>query len=400
MLHHLLKLIWQRKARNLMLSLEILLAFVIVFAIAACGSYYHGLYQLPVGFQYQTMWSVTIETHGRNALKNDTRIYDKIRRSLLALPEVEQVGYAGFPLYEMSSMTSEFTLPDGSRRVVSSLMEVSDDFFAAAGMTLVAGHWFSAADDGAAATPVVINRSLAAHLFPGGDALGRQFIEKERDSKAPHAFRVSGVIDEFRNQGEYMAPGNFMLKRFLPQAAEYGLNTVVLKLRPGTTRAFETALNRQLKLVHGDWSYTISPTVDLRSSMLRLQLIPLLILSVIAAFLLLMVGFGLFGVLWQHTTQRIPELGLRRAIGASAADIYRQIVAEQLLLSTLAMAVALALLVQLPLTGALSDALSWSVFGTATALSMAVIYLLSLLCSLYPGWRAARLSPTQALHYE
>jgi putative ABC transport system permease protein len=31
---------------------------------------------------------------------------------------------------------------------------------------------------------------------------------------------------------------------------------------------------------------------------------------------------------------------------------------------------------------------------------MAVIYLLSLLCSLYPGWRASRLDPAQALHYE
>jgi putative ABC transport system permease protein len=36
----------------------------------------------------------------------------------------------------------------------------------------------------------------------------------------------------------------------------------------------------------------------------------------------------------------------------------------------------------------------------AAALSMGVIYLLSLLCSLYPGWRASRLSPTEALHYE
>jgi putative ABC transport system permease protein len=40
------------------------------------------------------------------------------------------------------------------------------------------------------------------------------------------------------------------------------------------------------------------------------------------------------------------------------------------------------------------------VFVAAVALSAGVIYLLSLLCSLYPGWRAARLSPTQALHYE
>jgi putative ABC transport system permease protein len=55
---------------------------------------------------------------------------------------------------------------------------------------------------------------------------------------------------------------------------------------------------------------------------------------VIAAFLLVMVAFGLFGVLWQNTTQRIPEIGLRRALGADAGSIYRQIIAEQMLLST------------------------------------------------------------------
>jgi putative ABC transport system permease protein len=36
----------------------------------------------------------------------------------------------------------------------------------------------------------------------------------------------------------------------------------------------------------------------------------------------------------------------------------------------------------------------------AAALSMTVIYLISLLCSLYPGWRASRLNPAEALHYE
>jgi putative ABC transport system permease protein len=116
--------------------------------------------------------------------------------------------------------------------------------------------------------------------------------------------------------------------------------------------------------------------------------------------MLVMVAFGLFGVLWQNTTRRIPEIGLRRAIGARAVDIYRQIVLEQLLLGSLAMGVGLVLLVQLPLTGALGDTLNWSVFAGAVGLSMAVIYLLSLACSLYPGWRASRLDPAAALHYE
>jgi putative ABC transport system permease protein len=142
------------------------------------------------------------------------------------------------------------------------------------------------------------------------------------------------------------------------------------------------------------------PQSAMRRSAMSTRMVPLIVLAVIAGFMLLMVAFGLFGALWQNTTQRIPEIGLRRAVGASAASIYRQIVAEQMLLSSVAIVVALGLLVQLPLTGALGDSLNWTVFGAAAGLSMGVIYLISLLCAVYPGWRASRLSPTEALHYE
>ena len=191
-----------------------------------------------------------------------------------------------------------------------------------------------------------------------------------------------------------------MLPRWIPGVGKETANNIMLKLRPGTPRTFEPRLNARLKQVRADWNYIVTPLPDGRKSMLGTQMIPLTILSVIAAFLLVMVAFGLFGVLWQNTTQRIPEIGLRRALGASAGDIYRQIVAEQMLLSSGAMAVALVLLVQLPLTGVFGENLDWTVFFMASVLSAGVICLLSLLCSLYPGWRAARLSPTQALHYE
>jgi len=134
--------------------------------------------------------------------------------------------------------------------------------------------------------------------------------------------------------------------------------------------------------------------------MLKTQMVPLVVVGIVAAFMLVMVAFGLFGALWQNTTQRIPEIGLRRAIGASAGQVYRQIVLEQFLLSSGAVVLGLALLVQLPLTRALGESLDWSVFAAAAGLSMATIYLLSLLCALYPGWRASRLSPTEALHHE
>jgi putative ABC transport system permease protein len=402
MFRHLLKLIWKRKARNLMLSLEILLAFVIVFAIAAFATRNYQLYQLPTGLRYEDVWSVTVQTPDPHS-KADAAVYDNFRRTLQAMPEIEQVAFASLSPYIWANRRTTFRRPDGGASVSSNMMDVSDDFFAVSGMTLVEGRWFSGADDGAADTPVVLNRRAAHALFPGESAVGKVFSAGGVNAKHAARLKVTGVVDDYRSRGEFMSPVNVTLTRFkpgsgLPEAR--GMKRILVKLKSGTPRLFEARLSQQLKLVRNDWSYVIAPLADLRSAMLRTELVPLVVVSVIAAFLLVMVGFGLFGVLWQNTTQRIPEIGLRRAVGASAGDIYRQIIAEQMLLSSAAMAVALLMLVQLPLTGVLGERLNWKVFLAAAALSMAVIYLISLLCSLYPGWRASRLSPTQALHYE
>jgi putative ABC transport system permease protein len=396
MFRHLLKLTWKRKTRNLMLSLEILLAFAIVFAIAAFAVRNYQLYRMPLGFEPADVWSVELKTADNDKGRIDAATYDTLLRAVRELPEVVQASFATFEPYAMSTMTTTMKGPGG--KFDAHVLDAGDDLAPVLGLDLVEGRWFSALDDGAADLPVVINRAMAQALFPGKAALGRQFTDSEREQK--QTYRVVGVVSEYRDKGELMEPVKFSFQRFTPGAGNRDARTMLLKVKPGTDRSFETRLNRRLKLVHNDWSFHIAPLSALRKSMLSAQFTPLIVLGVIAAFMLLMVAFGLFGALWQNTTQRIPEIGLRRALGARAGDIYRQIVAEQLLLSSVAIAVALVLLAQLPLTGALGQSLDWSVFGAAAGLSMVVIYLISLLCSLYPGWRASRLSPTEALHYE
>lgn len=398
MFRHLLKLIWKRKGRNLMLSLEILLAFVIVFAIAAFGLRNVQLYQLPTGFAGDDVWSVNLIGSGDWNSKLPPEAYDKFQRGLMALPGARNVAFASSSPYSNSNFHTGFNV-EGGRKITTNIIKVTDDFFALLDIKVVQGRRFERSDDGAAVTPVVINRRLAMDMFGTTDVIGKEFDSSEHGAKGRTMKRVVGLIDEFRKKGELDAPGNMAIARHTP-TSEDSPRTILIRMAPGTPRAFEETLNRQLKLINNTWSYQIAPLSSLRTAQLDSTLTPITIMSVIAAFLLLMVAFGLFGVLWQNTTRRIPEIGLRRAIGANAGNIYRQIIAEQFLLSSVAMLVAMLLLVQLPITGVLGEGLNWTVFLSATALSMAVIYLLSLLCSVYPGWRASRLSPTQALHYE
>ena len=393
MFRHLLKLTWKRKSRNLMLSLEILLAFGVVFAIAASAIVALRLYQIPIGFEPEDMWSVEVNS-SKDELKRHPELYQRFEHSVEEMPEVAGIAFTTSTPFTMSSWTSEVQSAATSARIETDLIIVTDDFFDVAGMKVAEGRWFSDIDNGASAMPVVINRTLARALFKDEAAVGKQFQRGDTQMK------VVGVVDEYRGRGELSLPASYVILRSTPGAEQFGLSTMLVRLKPGTPRAFETKLQRKLMQVRNDWTYRISPLRELRSSMLKGIVTPLVVLAVIGAFMLVMVAFGLFGVLWQNTTRRIPEIGLRRAIGASAASIYRQIVAEQMLLSTIAMLAGLVLLVQLPLTGALSVVLDWNVFLAATVVSMLVIYLISLLCALYPGWRASRLSPTEALHYE
>ena len=398
MLRHLLTLTWKRKTRNLMLSLEIMLAFAIVFAISATGLRYFELSRAPLGFDGADVWSVSIRT-GRNSEDSmPADIYDTLERGLRELPQVRDVAFAAYSPYTNATWTSTYKSPQTGAEVRANIMEASDGFDSALGVKLARGRWFRRSDEGAARQPVVVDEHLAAELFPGREALGQTMAHEENG--ATHTLEVVGVVEAFRHKGPLMTPVPFMMTRFAPLSSKARLDVILIKLAPGTPRAFEATLNRQLKLIRNDWTYRIAPLDSLRATMLKEQLTPLIVAAVVAAFMLVMVAFGLFGVLWQNVAQRITEIGLRRAVGARAGDIYRQIVAEQLLISTLAMLVGLALLVQLPLTGVLRGTLDWGVFAGATVLSMAAIYLLSLLCSLYPGWRASRLSPTDALHYE
>jgi putative ABC transport system permease protein len=403
MFRHLLMLTWKRKSRNLMLSLEILIAFAIVFGVAAFGLRSWQLYDMPLGFDGRELWSVTLRTGGEHGARLDPGVFDSFRRGLAELPEVRDVAFVSFAPYTNSTISTRLR-PQGAGKdhapqLRTEMLDADDRAGALLGVRLVEGRWFSELDNGSAERPTVINQRMAETMFPGQRALGRRFDDRD-ESQASVTYRVVGVAEAFRPKGELSAPVNFAFSRFEPGKNDRDAGTILLRVAPGTERAFEKRLNSRLKLIRNDWTYEISPLSALRASMLRTQTLPLIVVGIIAAFMLVMVAFGLFGALWQNTTRRIPEIGLRRAIGASAGQVYRQIVLEQFLLSSVAIVVGLALLVQLPLTRVLGESLDWTVFAAAAGLSMAAIYLLSLLCALYPGWRASRLSPTEALHHE
>jgi putative ABC transport system permease protein len=122
-----------------------------------------------------------------------------------------------------------------------------------------------------------------------------------------------------------------------------------VRVAPGATAELEERILARLAAIVPGWTITVQPVEALREAMLRDNMIPLLLFGLLAGAMLLMVAMGLSGVLWQNVTRRTREFGLRRAHGASASHVSRQIVGEFLVLTTFAVVAGCLVLAQIPL---------------------------------------------------
>jgi putative ABC transport system permease protein len=162
--------------------------------------------------------------------------------------------------------------------------------------------------------------------------------------------------------------------------------------------AFESRLYKLLTGYMKEASVEIEQLTDKRESKNLTTLIPVLVFLTIAGFLIINVALGLFGVLWYNINQRRGEIGLRRAIGASGKSVSGQILAEAMVLATLSLLLGTFFAVQFPLLRVLD--IAPGVYITAIILAILFIYLLVIVCSLYPGKQAAAILPAVALHEE
>jgi putative ABC transport system permease protein len=419
MTRHLLRLVWNRKRQNLLLALEILLTFLVTFGVMFFAVSYYDNWARPLGFDIERVWTIRVGyPNPRNPSDSPEMTVEKLRAAsqriqrLLAaiadLPNVEKLaGTWGSVPYRMGGWGTGIEAADG-RRLQTAAASATDDYASVFRMTMLAGRWFSREDDGATWQPIVVNAGLAREIFGDRDPVNQVIPTSRRNLGTVDTMprRVVGVIDDFRHEGEFALPGNFMFVRASLDGAVQGpplANVFVVRVAPGTTAAYEETVIRTLQAVAPDWSFELLPNAEMREDALAQYATPLIITAIIAGFLILMVALGLTGVVWQSVTLRIQEFGLRRAKGAAARDIQRQVLTELVLMTTLALAVGVALVAQipalplLPTTGPTPPA---SVWFTSIAASVAVIYLFTLLCAWYPSRLATKIQPAEALHYE
>lgn len=269
------------------------------------------------------------------------------------------------------------------------LLFATPDYFTALGVAL-RGRDFAATDRMGAPRVAIFNESMARHMFPGEDALGRRF------TAGPGEWEVIGVVPDIHYDGPEQTPAPTY---YAPYAQFTWLPGMVFAVRTvGDASMFGRILVSIIREIDPAMPVADVRTLDQNlSRVLARRRFDLVMLTSIALTGLGLAAVGVFGVMAHAVAQRRQELGIRQALGANAGDIVALVLRHMLTITTLGVAGgALLAIVSV-------RALRTVLFGVepvdpiAFALATCTVAVVGLLAALVPARRATRVDPVVTL---
>lgn len=393
MFKHLFKLIWNKRKQNFLFLSEILISFLVIFAVFSFLTYYYQNYSKPLGFEYKKVWSVAYD-NGQLPKNLDSLsiFYDNLYKSLKAMPQIEEASFAGsnYP-YSDSFMSTGLTQNGRKYDNVSNYM-VGNGYQKVWSISLLEGRWFLPEDAISKDKGVIINETLKNQMFGNEKGVGKLIGDYDDKNK----LKVIGVVADVKANGDFLPGNNSMFSRLDTGYLKW-TGTLLLKMRDNADATFESKLYKFMA-TSTCGAVEIQHVSEMRDSKNNETIMPMIIFIIVASFLIINVALGLFGVLWYNINKRKGEIGLRRAIGASGNSVSAQLVSESMILATMSLIVGCFFAIQFPLLNVYN--IEASVYLIAMLLSILFIYILVFACSLYPGKQAAGIHPAIALHEE
>lgn len=388
MIRHLLTLIWNRKKRNALLLIELAFSFIILFGVLSFIIYNMDRYTSPLGFETKNIWVVHCAPpyDSDSAQIVDTRI--RLKQHLEELPEIAAVSVSS-NITPFSGSTSHSVTDDNGYELSCLNAEGDEDFARTLGLNLIEGRWFKEEDRLKKNPPIVITKMTRDAYWKDTAVIGK--VIQWNGTK-----EIVGVVEHYKYRGEFEEEMNLIFEDFPPSRYE-GLS-FLLKLNDGVTADFEQKLNTNINLTAKGWRFFVDDLEATRKRTSRGDWIPIVAMLSICAFLIINVALGLFGVLVYTIKKRRSEIGIRRAVGASPAGIAYQLTIEMLLITGMSIIIGVFFAVQFPLLNVFD--MEMSIYVRAVVFSILIIYLLVIVCTLYPGRQASLIHPATALHEE
>jgi predicted permease len=298
------------------------------------------------------------------------------------------------------------TLPPPNQAPVALASTVTPDYWMTLGIPVRRGRLFDEHDREDSERVVVIDETLAQHAFGRDDPVGKQLWVP---GMTPTPLRIIGVVGHVRHWGlagddrshvrdQMYSPFAQVPASLLRLFSSFMSIAVRTRVPPLTV---EEVLRRELRGASGDQAlYDVRTMEQLVGASLERQRFLALLFGIFAAVAALLASIGIYGVLAYVTRLRVPEFGVRIALGATSRDIVNLVLRYSVSMIAVGVAIGGA---SAWAAGRLIARLVEGVRPTEPSTFAVMTFLIivaALLASIVPARRASRLDALQALRQE
>jgi predicted permease len=383
------------RIRSSLVLVQVSLSFIL---LVGAGLLIQSLRQMRTaspGFSTQGMLTTGVNLLAAGYDATRAKIFqDALIDRIQNITGVESASYSrvrpfSYQPYSSAPIAIDGYQPPPNEQPTAQYNEVGPGYFATVGILLVSGREFTDADNETAPLVAVVNETMAAQYWLGGDPLGKRLKVNDR------WMQVVGIAKASKYRTLLEIPNPFFYVPLKQNPSRLVSLNIRTRLDPGTMAA---AMVREVHALDPDLAplevITMREQIDRSTSS---QQIAVMLLGVFGGLALLLAAIGLYGVMSYAVSQSTRELGLRMAVGARPIDLFRLVMSRGLVLT--AGGILLGAVAALGLTRLIGDLLfrvnprdPWA-FGSA----FLVMTIVSLVACLLPAWRATRIDPVRAL---
>ncbi len=353
------------------------------------------LWNEPRGFEAEGL-VLTQYDMVNDAIPESTRdaLANRLRDAIATLPGARAVATGEMPPFANAAFIAHARLPGEAETRETRGNGVSANYFQTLATPLLRGRAFEAGDEASAAPVAVIDETFRAAWFGERDPVGAAIEVVDEDGKV-RALRVIGVVASVKQNALDEGTAQPMLYEYRPGASAFGF---VITRVDGDVGAMAEAIRKQVAQVSPDVGLAFHrPMAEIIAQTLQERRALLAAMMLFAVAALVLAAVGLYGVIGVATRARLPEFGVRMALGATAGRILRLVLGSGARL--IVAGVVVGLIAGVPLARLLvaqmyglssSDPLTW--LGAS-----ALVGGVALLACALPARRAARLNPREAI---
>ncbi len=392
---------WRNLSRSVLLVGQIGISLLLLISAAVLGHSFVRLRNQPLGFRAEDVltMNVSLSQERYSSPSQVTSFYSDALSRICKLPGVRTAAISSALPVNESRLAH--ILAEGqpavplARRALAALQSLDPGYLQTMKIPLKMGRFFRESDKEQRPQVAVINEAFAARFFPHQNPLGKRVWM----GKLVDGWEIVGVIGNIKNVSLASSTQPELDIPF----AQLPWPQMNLLIRAGGQNALALANAVRGEINKKDPEQPVTDVQTLEELLANSRSQPRLMASVLlvfAALAFLIASVGVYSVISYHATQRMPEFGVRVALGATHWDLVGSILKHAAMISGIGVGIGLAI------AFTLSRTVSSLTYGVSQfdplsfGLAPIALFAVALLAALHPALRVTRLRPADVLRAE